>query len=251
MYALVTGASSGIGLEISKILAAKGYHLILVARRGERLRDLRRQLRQKYDIDVVPYVTDISVPDNCYKLLAFTRSYDVGILVNAAGFGKVGCYNKVSLKSELEMIQTNIVALQILTKRFAKRMHRGRILNIASIAAFQPGPAFATYSASKSYVFNYSMAVNYELRKERKNVQISVLCPGPVTTEFDKVAGTNFSMRSISAESCARTAVDGLLKGKCLIVPGIKTSIMRLLSRITPYKLLLPVEYEIQTRKLR
>ena len=251
MYALITGASSGIGLEIARILAGKGYNLILVARREERLKQLRRELRQRHDIDVIPYATDISDPDNCYKLLAFTRSYDVGILVNAAGFGKIGSYNKVPLKSELDMIQTNIVALQILTKRFAKRMNRGRILNIASIAAFQPGPAFATYSATKSYVFHYSMAVNYELRRERKNVQISVLCPGPVSTEFDSVAGTNFSLRSISAKECATAAVKGLLKGKCLIVPSFQTSVLRLLSRVAPYKLLLPIEYEIQTRKLK
>lgn len=250
MYAVITGASSGIGREIARLLAKKGYHLILAARRGKRLLVIKEQLEKKYQIHVITISADLSKEEDCINLFQQSKEYPVRIVVNAAGFGKVGNYTQVSMKEELAMIDTNIKAVHILTKLFANHMKKGRILNVASIAAFQPGPYFATYSATKAYVLQLSLAINYEMMRMRKNVRVLTLCPGPVNTEFNAVAGTDFAMPSISAKKCAKIAVDGIFKSKPVILPGFQVKCARLAAKFAPYSLILPVEYYIQTKKL-
>ncbi len=251
MYALITGASSGIGKEIARILAYKGYDLILIARREDRLIRLKQILENRYHINVEYGVHDLSKRSHIYSLYDTYKSYDIEILVNGAGFGKVGNFSEVPLDSELDMIETNIIALHMLTKLFLKTMTHGHILNIASIAGFQPGPYLATYSATKSYVANLSLAINYELKRLGRPIHISALCPGPVKTEFDTIAGTRFSLRSITARDCAKCAVSGMFQNKQLIIPSLTSKAAYWGSKLSPLKTVLPIEYHIQTSKLK
>lgn len=251
MYALVTGASSGIGKSLSRELAMIGYDLILVARRKERLLALKQELKSEFDTTCVILEYDLSNPNNCVELYRDCECFPIRVVINNAGFGKTGDYSSIELEDELNMINTNITAVHILTKLFARHMKSGLILNVASIAAFYPIPVMAAYGASKSYVLQYSRAVNYELKKAGKPVKICVLCPGPVDTEFNQVAGANFSLKSMSPEQCAKVAIAGMRKGKEVIVPGLTTKVMSLLSHISPSVVSLPVEYRIQTRKLK
>ena len=251
MYALITGASSGIGKALSKELAVIGYDLILVARRKDRLLELREELQDTYSCHCICMEYDLSVSKNCEELFHECKKYPLHVVINNAGFGKAGDYESIELQEELSMIHTNIDAVHILTKLFARHMKKGIILNVASIAAFYPVPIMAAYGATKSYVLNYSRAVNYELKKAKKPVKICVLCPGPVNTEFNQVAGVEFSLKSMSPERCAKIAIKGMRKGKELIVPGATTKTMSLLSHISPSIISLPVEYRIQTKKVR
>lgn len=250
MYTLITGASSGIGLEMARLFAKRGSSLILVARRTDRLLKLKEELLANYSIDIICMQYDLSKKENCYALFEACKAYPIRIVVNNAGFGKAGAFTHIPLEEELAMIETNVIAVHILTKLFARHMKKGRILNVASIAGFVPGPIMATYGATKSYVLNLSRAVNYEMKQAKKPVHISVLCPGPVDTEFNSVAGADFSLRSLSAQQCAKEAMDGLFRGKEVIIPSLTTKLMRQLLRITPDCLLLPIEYRIQTKKL-
>lgn len=251
MYAFITGASSGIGREISILLAKRGYHLILVARREERLKQLKKQLQKKWNkLEIIIEDCDISKQENCIHLFEKYQSYPITVVINNAGFGAVGNFTDISLEKELNMIQTNIRAVHIFTKLFSASMKKGYILNVASMAAFQPGPFLATYSATKSYVFELSMAINYELKRQGKSVHITTLCPGPVNTEFNAVAGADFALPSISAKACARQAVEGLFSKKDFVVPSLSMKVLHMLTKITPYSILLPVNYKIQTKKL-
>lgn len=251
MYALITGATSGIGKEITKILANAGYDLILVGRRQERLDYMKYYFGKKYNTNVETFTYDLSDPSNSYELFENTKSYDIDVVVNAAGFGKVGYATDAKLEDDIDMINTNVTSLHILTKLFAGHMYSGHILNVASIAAFQPGPFLATYSATKAYVLNYSLAVNYEMKRLGKDVIITTLCPGPVKTEFDDVAGTNFNLKSISAKQCAFEAVCGMFDGKSVVVPSTKIKLAKVASKLSPMKLILPVEFYIQTSKMK
>lgn len=251
MYSLITGASSGIGKELSILLAQKGYDLILVARRKERLMKLKKSLEANFHIHVMIASYDLSKKESCFELYEKFKDFPITVLVNGAGFGKVGTISEIPLNDELDMIETNITAVHILSKLFSKSMKHGYILNIASIAAFQPGPHLATYSATKSYVANFSIALNYELKKEKKPIHVSALCPGPVNTEFNKVAGTNFSLPSISAKKCAKTALNGLFRKKPVIIPSLTIKMSYLGSKLSPLSLILPIEYMIQTAKLK
>lgn len=250
MYAVITGASSGIGKEIAILLAKRGYHLILTARREKRLQALKEKIEETYQVHVITICADLSKEEDCINVFQQSREYPVNIVVNAAGFGKVGNCTQVPMKEELAMIDTNLKAVHILTKLFANHMKHGRILNVASIAAFQPGPYFATYSATKSYVLQFSLALNYEMIRLHKDIRILTLCPGPVNTEFNAVAGTDFAMPAISARKCAKIAVDGIFKSRAVILPGLSVKCARLAAKFAPYFLILPVEYYIQTKKL-
>lgn len=250
MYAVITGASSGIGLECAKLLAKRGYDIILVARRKDRLLTLKEaiQKQSKVSVEVIP--CDLSNPTNCKELYRKCKEYPVEVVVNNAGFGKVGNFTNLSLDDEMNMIDTNIKAVHILTKLFARGMKRGYILNVASIAAFQPVPLMATYGATKSYVLNLSKAVNFELKKQRKKVSVSTLCPGPVDTEFDQIAQVRYSLSHITAQECARAGIEGMFAKRSTIFPKKSTGFVSKLSRIAPDWLILFVEYLIQYEKL-
>ena len=175
---LITGASSGIGESLARGLASRGYDLILVARSEDKLRLLKEELKCKVKIEVM----DLSVEENLYKLHE-KYSGKVNFLINNAGFGAFGEFASTNLDNELNMIDLNIRSVHILTKLFLEdfiKQDYGRILNVASIAAFEPGPLMATYYATKSYVYNLTMAIYEELRRKNSNVKVSVLCPGPI-----------------------------------------------------------------------
>ena len=249
MYALITGASSGIGKEMAIQLAEKDVNLILVARRHERLLDLQKTIQKTHPVNVIVYPIDLTNEPSLYALHKSCQNYDVRIVVNCAGFGKMGLFLDTPLEEELDMIKTNVTAVHILTKLFADSMQRGVILNVASIAAFAPVPLLSAYGATKAYVQSLSRAVNYELKKSGKNVRVTTLCPGPVDTEFNAVAHGGFKIPGMPPKKCAKYAVDGIFHKKELILPGFVPKAMHILSRITPTALQLPIEYFIESCK--
>lgn len=248
MKALVTGASSGIGRDMARYLSKLGYDLIIVAQREDRLMELKEEL--KTDVQVISM--DLSNQENCIKLYQDVKSQEIDLVVNNAGFGEFGAFTETDFEKEIKMIHTNIVAVHILTKLFLQDMktrNEGRILNVASIAGFAPGPLMATYYASKAYVLRLSQAIYRELKKEKSNVHISILCPGPVATEFNEVADVHFSLKPLSSEYVAKYAIDKTLRNKLMIIPGTINKIIRVLSKLSPSKLTSEVVYHNQTRK--
>ncbi|MDD6987811.1 MAG: SDR family oxidoreductase [Butyricicoccus porcorum] len=246
--ALVTGASSGIGREIARELSRRGWRLLLVARRRDRLEELAKQLGTPCRL----YVCDISREENCYWLHERAKEQDVTLLVNGAGFGLYGKFTETDLDRELEMIDVNIKAVHILTKLFLRdfmQKNEGRILNIASSAGFLPGPLLSTYYATKNYVVRLSEAIYEELREAGSPVTISCLCPGPVETEFNQVAGANSAAKGISCEQVAKQAVEQTLAGKLLIFPGKMVRLGAAASRLVPDKPLLRIVRSFQEKK--
>lgn len=217
--AVITGASSGIGKEMAKILSHKGYSLILVARNKVLLDELSATLPTK----TKTLSLDLSKKADIFKLVKYIKRKKIDIFINNAGFGDVGDFDKTSLSKELDMIDVNIKALHILTKaalRIMKRRNYGYILNVASSAGlFYAGPYMATYYASKAYVTSLTTAISSELKASKSNVSISALCPGPVNTNFNNVANVKFALKGISARECAQVAIDGMFKKKLIIIP--------------------------------
>lgn len=248
MKALITGASSGIGRDIARYLSSLGYEIYAVARREERLNELKAELKTP----VHPITADVSNYDECIKLYESLKGENIDILVNNAGFGAFGRFSQIPLETEIQMINTNITALHILTKLFLrdfKEKNKGYILNVASSAGFMMGPLLATYYASKAYVLRLSQAISRELEQEGSRVKISVLCPGPVNTEFDSVANVRFSLRGLSSEYVAKYAVKMLFKGKTVIIPGFKMKAAVVLSKLVPDNLLSAITYHCQHKK--
>lgn len=249
MKALVTGASSGIGWEMALYLSQLGFELIITGRNKNRLLELKKMMNTKTSV-VVLDLADDNAPQ---KLYDFCKDKDIDLLVNNAGFGLFGEFDKISAERDEELIKVNVLALNTLTKLFLadfKERNSGHILNIASSAGFVPGPMMASYYASKSYVINLSLAVNEELRRAGSNVKISVLCPGPVDTNFNHRAGVNFSFKPADCRKVARYAVDRAMSGQLIIIPTLKMKAAIKLSRFVPESILSAVTYKIQERKL-
>lgn len=248
MKALVTGASSGIGYEISKYLAKRGYDIIVVARNRQALENLKSEIKTNVQIACM----DLSVVDNCVKLYENFKDENIDVLINNAGFGMYGNFDILDMNKEIEMINVNILACDILTKLFLKDMKKrdsGYILNVGSIAGFMPGPLMSSYYASKSYVVKLTQAIRKELKKSKSGVSVSVLCPGPVNTNFNNTAGVKFAVRPLSSEYVAKYAVDMLFKKKLVIVPGFTIKLARFFSKFTPDNILAEITYYIQTKK--
>lgn len=250
MKALITGASSGIGRDMARALARRGWDLVLVARREERL----CQLAASLDVDVRVIPLDLASADNCRTLYHLVKGEDIDLLVNNAGRGLFGPFDETDLDAELEMLDVNIRCTHILTKLFLpdfKRRDSGRILNVASSAAFLPGPLLSSYYASKAYVLRLSEAIYEELRRAGSRVTISVLCPGPVDTEFDQVADVRFSSPALSSAYVAEYAIRETLKGRLLLIPGAQMKTVHLAQRLVPDKLLARICWHVQKRKSR
>lgn len=250
MKALVTGASSGIGKEIAIYLDKLGYEVILVARNKEKLESVAKTLTHKPKIIVM----DLQQVEDMKSLYVLVKNDDIDILVNNAGFGLCGNFTDIELSKELEMIDINIKAVHILTKLFLKDMKRknkGYILNVASSAAFESGPLMATYYSTKSYIYRLSEAINYELKKEKVNVHVSCLCPGPVDTNFNNVANVKFAVKPLKADYVAKYAVDKMLKNKMLIIPGLKMKLAKFFGRFLSDKALMRITYRIQKKKIK
>ena len=248
MKALITGASSGMGRDMAKILSQNGYDLILVARDEKKLEEVKKQLKTETKIVVM----DISNEENCKKI--YEENKDIDILINNAGFGDCGHFEETSLDKDIQMIHTNIIAYHILTKLYLKEMIKkdsGKILNVASIAGFMPGPLMTTYYSTKNYVVRFSESIREELRKEKSKVQISILCPGPVDTNFNKVANVEFALKGLSSQYVAKYAIQKFLKGKFYIVPGIKIKLAKFASKMFPSNLVAKVSYNMQRKKIK
>lgn len=250
MKTLITGASSGIGRDMAREFAKRKYDLIIVSRDEEKLLDLKKELEEKYSINVKIAVKDLAKEENCISL--YEENKDIDILVNNAGFGIFGEFIKTDLEKELNLIKTNVTAVHILTKLYLKEMcikNSGKILNVSSIAGSMPGPLMCAYYSSKAYVLRMSEAIREELNKNKSNVKISVLQPGPVNTNFNNVAGVKFNISSKSSEYVAKYAVNKLLKGKFNIVPGFTIKCVKFLSKLTPNFLLAKICYYMQEKK--
>ena len=250
MKALVTGASSGIGKDIAIYLDKLGYELFIVGRNKNNLDEVAKTCN---NIKAV-FELDLSNIDNVYKLYEKLKNEKIDILINNAGFGLFGYFNETELDKELNMIDLNIKSVHILTKLFLKDMmkeNKGKILNVASSAGFFAGPYLNTYYATKNYVLKLSLAINEELKKQKSKTSVSVLCPGPVNTNFNKTAGGSFKSKALESKYVAKYAVDKMLKNKMIIIPGLKMKIAIFLSRFIPYRLQLKILYFIQRGKIK
>ena len=249
MKALITGASSGIGLDMAKYLATKKFELILVARNKEKLEEIQEKLPTKVTI----IVADLSNEQRVKELYVLAKKENIDILINNAGLGDFGYLTETDINKDLELINTNIKAVHILTKYLARDMETRDtdtyILNVASSAAFQPGPLMSTYYATKSYVYQLTEALYYEEKKKNTKVHVSVLCPGPVNTNFNNVAGVDFSVKPLTSSYVAKYAIDNMFKEKMLIIPGVKMKLAKFFSRFVSDKFMLRIIYNIQKRK--
>lgn len=249
MKALVTGASSGIGKEIAYYLASLGIDLIIVARNKENLEKIKKDV----NVNVKIITMDLITRDNVFKLYDMVKNDDIDILINNAGFGLFGTFDETDLDREMEMIDLNVTTYHILTKLFLKdflKKETGYILNVCSSAGFMAGPRLSTYYATKNYITKLTLAINEELRQKKSNVSISALCPGPVNTNFNKVAHGEFAINEISPKYVAKLGIDKMFKKKMLIVPTFKMKLTLFFSRFAPLRLQLIIAYHIQGRKL-
>lgn len=224
--ALITGASSGIGAEFARQLAALGHDLVLVARSAQRMREQAAELGQLHGVRVDVIVQDLAAPDAVTRVLAELRALDrhVDLLVNNAGFGTCGRFEEVAGERDHEQLMVNVVALTDLTHALVPPMLRrgsGGVINVASIAGFQPAPYFAVYSAAKAFVLNFSLALWSEYR--RTGVNVLALCPGPVETRFFDVIGTRRAAlreRMATPEQVVSSALRALRRNRGYVVPG-------------------------------
>lgn len=248
MKALITGASSGIGRDMAYYLAELSYDLILVARRKERLEEIKKKV--KTNVQIINL--DLLVEENVFKLHKQVKKENIDILVNNAGFGLFGMTSKTDLKRELEMIDLNIKAYHILTKLFLIdfiERDSGYILNVCSSAGFLVGPRLNTYYATKNYITKFTMGIYEELRHQNSHVHISCLCPGPVSTEFNSVAHGVFSLKEMPSEKVAKYGIDKMFQNKLIIVPGWSVKLGLFFNRFIPWKLSMAITYQIQKRK--
>ena len=243
--ALVTGGSGGIGLELAKVLARNGFDLVLVARKRDTLEAAAGQLEGKFDVRAHVFAADLRRREAPQEIFDFLQNENIPIevLVNNAGFGLGGEFSETAVERELEMIQVNIVALTHLTKLFLAPMIKrksGRVLNVASTAAFQPGPLMAVYYATKAYVLSFSEALAEELRNSE--ITVTALCPGPTDTDFADTAEMGesrlFNTFGIAdAADVAKYGFDAMMSGKRLAIPGIKNKILAQANRLAPRSL--------------
>jgi len=241
-FALVTGASGGMGLEFARLLAKDNYNLLLIARSENKLKSIASELEIQYAIKVLIQAKDLSHPSAADEIFEFTRQNNliVDVLINNAGFGNFGFFTETAIQKEIEMIDLNIKALTMMTKLFVKEMvarGKGKILNIASTAAFQPGPLMAVYYASKAYVLSFSEALSNEL--QGTGVTVTTLCPGPTQTGFEKAASLQESglfktMKPAIATDVALFGYKALMKGKTMVIYGWLNKLMVFANRITP-----------------
>jgi len=240
-FAIVTGASTGIGADFAELLAARGCRLLLVARTEAKLRELQERLSESARVEVQFLALDLGLPESPMKVLEAIQRQNLAVdfLINNAGFGAVGDFTGVPWETDEAVINLNLRALHHLTKLFVKHMREragGHILNVASVVSFQPAPHFATYAATKAYVLSLSAALNVELAGT--NVRVSALCPGATRTPFWQVAGSRINwMRDFSmmeSHTVAEYGIRLMLSGRPIGIPGLMNKIMIFSSRLLP-----------------
>ena len=249
MYALVTGASSGLGKDMAILLAQRGYDLIIVARSEDKLIILKEQLS---NVNVVVIKKDLSLEQECYSLINEVSKYDIEILINNAGFGLFGDFTNSDLDIEINMINTNIKAPLILMKHFLnifKKKNKGYILNVASAAAFTYGPLMSVYYSTKHFLYSQTLSVYGELKKEKSNVYVGVLCPGPVATSFSDRANVKFGVKPKSSKDVSKYAIKKMFNKKLIIIPGIMLKLGKFGTRFVSDKMLAKIGYYFQNKK--
>jgi uncharacterized protein len=254
--ALITGASSGIGYELAQLFARDRYNLVLVARSADKLKQIADEFTRQFGISVKIISLDLSLPDAPEKVFSELQqeAIEIDVLVNNAGFASYGFFWETDLNAELQMMQLNMVALTHLTKLFLKEMvsrHEGKILNIASTAAFQPGPLMAVYYATKAYVLSFSEALANEL--QGTGVTVTALCPGPTESGFQARANMEESKlvsgkRIMDAKTVAEIGYRGLMKGETVVIPGLKNKLLALSVRFTPRNLVTTIVRSMQEK---
>ncbi len=247
--ALITGATSGIGAEFAKQLSAMGFSLILTGRNREKL----QRLSEKYPSSVT-VEADLRKKEDCFRLIEEGKRLSADVLINCAGMGVFGKFSETDIKKETDMIDLNVRACHILFKGFLELFEsrgKGYILNVGSVAGFLPGPLMSGYYASKSYVLRQTEAVYLELLYNKSPVKVSVLCPGPVQTDFNRNAGITGSFKGITAEECVRHTIEGMKKGRLLIIPALYTKAVALGSKLLPAAVSGSVCYIAQKGKKR
>jgi short-subunit dehydrogenase len=255
--ALITGASRGIGRELAKQCASHGHDVVLVARSQDALEAAAGMIEGKYDVHATVIPSDLSNPDSPLELHAatITQGIEVGILINNAGFGLGGEFLETDLDRELEMVQVNVVAVTQLTKLFAPAMVKrrsGRIMNLASTAAFQPGPLMAVYYATKAYVLSFSEAIAEEMRNT--GVTVTALCPGATATDFADTAQVSntrlFQKLGVaSADVIARAGYRAMMRGERVAIPGWRDKLMVQAERLTPRRLVTTIARMVQENR--
>lgn len=249
MTALITGASSGLGYEFARQLSCKGYDIVAVARRTDRLLALSQELCTK----VIPITADLSKEEECRRVFELTKDIDIDIVINNAGFGLLGEFSSSELSRELEMLDVNCRAPHILMKLFLSRFiadDKGYILNVCSVGSFMPGPLLSAYYAGKAYLLNLTRAVQEELRCRGSKVYVGCLCPGPIDTEFNYVAKGNAKIKSRSAADIAEYSIVKMFKRKPTIIPGTEVKLSALAAKLMPVRLMMRITYNIQKKKL-
>ena len=257
-YAVITGASAGIGACFARRLAKEGYSLVLVARREGRLHKLAEDLKKEFDTESVVIACDVSKTEECYRLMEEIKALPVEIFINNAGFGDCGFFLDGSLEKELDMVDVNVKALHTLMKLALRKMkedgkkeERQYLLNVASSAGLIPaGPYMATYYATKAYVTSITQAVAAELKEAGSSIYVGCLCSGPVDTEFNSVANVEFALKGISAEYCANYGIDQMFRKKTVIIPTWYMKIALTMGRFLPRKLYVSIAAMQQKKKL-
>ncbi|QEH61791.1 SDR family NAD(P)-dependent oxidoreductase [Spiroplasma chinense] len=255
-YALVTGASKGIGFGYCKLLLQKGFNLICIARDLSSINTLKEQYPNS---DIKEIEADLSDYNSVYKVFESVKTLDIALLINNAGFGVWGPFKDTNLERELNMIDLNIKTLHIFTKLFVEKFIQqgyGRIINIGSIASFMPGPNFSSYFASKAYVLSLGQAINTELKKTKSKVRVVTICPGPIKTDFWK--NSNFkennkkeSIKTSDTDKFCKKSLNKALKtkNKNYILVGLKNKLLVSLSKRAPQKLVLNNVYSQMKQK--
>lgn len=244
---LITGASSGIGLEFAHIFASKGVNLVLVARRKDMLDAFKLELAKKYGVTIYNIgkdLTDLNAAQEVYDEIS-NKKIHIDYLINNAGFGDFGDFAKSGYDKQLQMINLNVTTLTLLTRLFLPEMIKvkyGKIMNVASTAAFQPGPTMSVYFATKAYVLSFSEAIAHELRKT--GVTVTVLCPGATETGFKDAADLKqsrlFKNKKIAtAKQVAEFGFKKMMKGDVVVVHGLKNRILAKSAQLAPRKLVL------------
>lgn len=255
--ALITGASGGLGLEMARIFAREGYDLVLVARREDKLVALKSELEAAYRIKAAVFAKDLSQKDAANEVFSFTeaRGILVDILVNNAGFGDYGPFTERAWQKQYEMVQLNITALMQLTHCYLKPMlarQSGKILNIASVASFQPGPLMSVYYATKAFVLSFTEALSVELR--HSGITVTALCPGPTKTGFEEKAELNESglfknLKTATAKEVAEYGYRQMQKNRVIAIQGFRNRSMLFMGKLAPRKLVRRFVYGIQKRR--
>ena len=264
MLALITGASSGIGRDIARVLGKRGYNLIITARDKEKLLELKEDIEAKNKVKVVVLTADLGNEKEVYELYSNVKKVlneketyeisenEIDVFINNAGLGIAGEFWKTNLETEVNMLKVNDLAMHILFKLIlmdmlgSEKKEPKYILNVSSLAGFMPGPRMSAYYATKAYMLNLTRGVYQELKMIKSNISISVLCPGPVCTNFADRACVNFKIKSLSSEYTAQYAIDKMFAKRLVIVPGFLNKCGHVLGKILPAKLSMAVTYRIQ-----